>query len=128
MSFCNQYRITNYNSVEDGYYRFTGCTGIISVSSISPLDTQYVCADDLVKEDYSGPLSIVNMGLCPSNTPTPSITPTITPTVIVRYVFQLQVGDIIRPRVYQDLRAATAYDLVLGRNVFIIIELPSKNI
>ena len=51
-----------------------------------------------------------------------------TPTVIVRYVFQLQVGDIIRPRVYQDLRAATAYDLVLGRNVFIIIELPSKNI
>jgi len=81
MSFCNQYQITNYNSVEDGYYRFTGCTGIISVSSISPLDTQYVCADDLVKEDYSSPLSIVNMGLCPSNTPTPSITPTITPTV-----------------------------------------------
>jgi len=81
MSVCNQYRITNYNSVEDGYYRFTGCTGIISVSSISPLDTQYVCADDLVKESYSGPLSIVNMGLCPSNTPTPSITPTITPTV-----------------------------------------------
>jgi hypothetical protein len=78
---CNYYRIINYNSVEDGYYRFTGCTGIISTSSISPLDTQYVCADDLVKESYSGPLNIVNMGLCPSNTPTPSITPTVTPTV-----------------------------------------------
>jgi hypothetical protein len=78
---CNYYRIINYNSVEDGYYRFTGCTGIISVSSISPLNTVEICADDLVKEDYSGPLSIVNMGLCPSTTPTPTVSPTVTPTV-----------------------------------------------
>lgn len=78
---CNYYRITNYNSVQDGYYRWTGCTGIISVSSISPLNTDYVCAEDLVKEEYSGPLDITNTGLCPSATPTPSITPSITPTV-----------------------------------------------
>lgn len=78
---CNYYRIINYNSVEDGYYRFTGCTGIVSVSSISPLSTVEVCADNLVKEEYSGPLSIVNMGLCPSTTPTPTVSPTVTPTV-----------------------------------------------
>jgi hypothetical protein len=78
---CNYYKITNYNSVENGYYKWTGCTGIINVSEINPLQTEYVCAEELVKEDYSGPLSIVNIGLCPSNTPTPSITPTITPTV-----------------------------------------------
>jgi hypothetical protein len=51
-----------------------------------------------------------------------------TPTVTSRYVLQLELGDIIRPRVYQDLRASTAYNIVTGRNVFIIIELPSKNI
>jgi hypothetical protein len=78
---CNYYRITNYNSVEYGYYRFTGCTGIIGVSSISPLNTELVCAEEIVKESYSSPLDIVNTGLCPSTTPTPSITPTVTPTV-----------------------------------------------
>jgi hypothetical protein len=80
---CNYYRITNYNSVEDGYYRFTGCTGIISVGTISPLNTEYVCAEDLVKESYSGPLDITNIGLCPTATPTPSITPSVTPTVSI---------------------------------------------
>lgn len=78
---CNNYRITNYNSSQEGYYRYTGCTGTIGVSSILPLDTNYVCAEELVKEEYSGPLDIVNMGPCPSMTPTPSITPTVTPTV-----------------------------------------------
>jgi hypothetical protein len=78
---CNYYRITNYNNVEDGYYRWTGCTGIVSVSSISPLNSELVCAEQIVKESYSSPLDIVNTGLCPSMTPTPSITPTITPTV-----------------------------------------------
>ena len=78
---CFYFRIINYNNVEDGYYKWTGCTGDINVSTISPLDTQYVCAEELVKEDYSGPLSIVNTGLCPSTTPTPTVTPTITPTV-----------------------------------------------
>lgn len=78
---CNNYKITNYNSSQEGYYRYTGCTGTISVSPILPLNTNYVCAEELVIEEYSGPLSIVNTGLCPSMTPTPSITPTITPTV-----------------------------------------------
>jgi hypothetical protein len=80
---CNYYQIINYNSVEDGYYRYTGCTGIVSVGTISPLNTEYVCAEDLVKESYSGPLNISNIGLCPTATPTPSITPSVTPTVSV---------------------------------------------
>jgi len=78
---CNYYQIINYNSVEDGYYRYTGCTGIISVGTITPLNTEFVCAEDLIQESYSGPLSIINIGLCPSNTPTPTLTPTITPSV-----------------------------------------------
>jgi hypothetical protein len=78
---CNYYQIINYNSVEDGYYRYTGCTSVVSVGTITPLNTEYVCAEDLIQESYSGPLSITNIGLCPSNTPTPTLTPTITPSV-----------------------------------------------
>jgi hypothetical protein len=78
---CNYYQIINYNSVEDGYYRYTGCTSVVSVGSITPLNTEFVCAEDLIQESYSGPLSITNIGLCPSNTPTPTVTPTITPSV-----------------------------------------------
>jgi hypothetical protein len=80
---CNYYQIINYNSVEDGYYRYTGCTSVVSVGTITPLNTEYVCAGDLVKESYSGPLDITNIGLCPTATPTPSITPSITPTVSI---------------------------------------------
>jgi hypothetical protein len=83
MENCNQYRITNYNSTEIGYYKWTGCTGIMNVSQINPLQTDYVCADKLLQENYGSPLTIINTGLCPSNTPTPSITPTITPTVSI---------------------------------------------
>lgn len=78
---CNYYQIINYNSVEDGYYRYTGCTSAVSVGTITPLNTEFVCAEDLIQESYSGPLSITNIGLCPSNTPTPTVTPTITPSV-----------------------------------------------
>jgi len=81
MSSCNQYQITNYNNVQIGYYKWTGCTGIISVSQVNPLQTDFVCADDLTQENYGAPLTINNIGLCPSNTPTPSITPSVTPTV-----------------------------------------------
>ena len=78
---CNYYQIINYNSVENGYYRYTGCTSVVSVGTITPLNTEFVCAEDLIQESYSGPLSITNIGLCPSNTPTPTVTPTITPSV-----------------------------------------------
>ena len=80
---CNYFQIINYNSVEDGYYRYTGCTGIISVGTITPLNTEFVCAEDLIQESYSGPLNITNIGLCPTATPTPSITPSVTPTVSI---------------------------------------------
>jgi hypothetical protein len=80
---CNYYQIINYNSVEDGYYRYTGCTSVVSVGTITPLNTEYVCAENLIKESYSGPLNITNIGLCPTATPTPSITPSVTPTVSI---------------------------------------------
>jgi len=35
---CNYFNITNYNNVQEGYYRWTGCTGIVSVSPINTLD------------------------------------------------------------------------------------------
>ena len=77
---CNYYRITNYNNVQSGFYRWTGCTNnIISVTEVLPLQTSYVCADDLYVENYAAPLDVVNMGLCPSTTPTPTVTPTPTP-------------------------------------------------
>lgn len=81
---CNYYEITNFNSVEDGYYRWTGCTGgIISVNSLRPLDRVLVCAEDLIQEDYGAPLTIINTGLCPSSTPTPTMTSSMTPTPTV---------------------------------------------
>ena len=80
---CNYYQIINYNSVENGYYRYTGCTSVVSVGTITPLNTEFVCAEDLIQESYSGPLSITNIGLCPTATPTSSITPSVTPTVSI---------------------------------------------
>lgn len=78
---CNYYEITNFNSVQEGYYKWTGCTGgVISVSSISPLDRAYICAENLIQESYSSPLTIIDLGPCPSITPTPTITSTNTPT------------------------------------------------
>ena len=106
---CNYFRVTNNNNVQEGYYIWTGCTDIVSVSSINPLEIQYICAKDLVTESYGAPLDIVFVGLCPSTTPTPTITstptqssvtptptstsptpsptatPTMTPTTVYRY-------------------------------------------
>ena len=111
---CNYFIITNYNNVEEGYYRWTGCTDIISVSPINPLEVQYVCAKDLIVESYGAPLTISLVGLCPSTTPTPTITstptqssvtptptstsptptptttPTVTPTTV--YMYNLRTG------------------------------------
>ena len=80
---CNYYRITNYNNVQEGFYRWTGCTGgIVSVTGVDPLQTSYVCAVDLYVENYAAPLDVVNMGLCPSSTPSPTVTPSVTPTSV----------------------------------------------
>lgn len=32
---CNYFKITNYNTVQQGYYAWTGCTGIVSVTPSS---------------------------------------------------------------------------------------------
>ena len=80
---CNYYRITNYNNVQEGFYRWTGCTdGIVSVKGVDPLQTSYVCAVDLYVENYAAPLDVVNMGLCTSSTPSPTVTPSVTPTSV----------------------------------------------
>lgn len=79
---CNYFRLTNYNNVQDGYYRWTGCTDIISVTPLEPLQSVYVCAKNLIVEPYGAPLTVIVVGLCPSNTPTPTITSTPTPTSV----------------------------------------------
>lgn len=85
MEDCNYYYITNYNSVQQGYYAWTGCTGIISVTPINPLESTYVCSlTEPIVEQYGAPLTVVFAGLCPSITPTPSFTPTPTPTNITQ--------------------------------------------
>ena len=79
---CNYYRITNYNNVQEGYYSWTGCTDIIGVNPVDPLQTSYFCAKDIYVEEYGAPLDVVFVGLCPSNTPTPTLTPTPTQTPV----------------------------------------------
>ncbi len=98
MSTCNYFRVTNYNNVQTGYYRWTGCTDIISVTPVEPLQTSYVCAKDLYVEDYAAPLDVVVIGLCPSITPTPSFTPTPTRTPVIIYTYNLWSGGY-----YQDV-------------------------
>ena len=78
---CLYYKITNYNSIQDGYYKWTGCTGSVNITKIVPLFSENICAESITVESYGSPLDIVDIGLCPSSTPTPSITPTVTPTV-----------------------------------------------
>jgi hypothetical protein len=91
---CNYFRVTNYNNVQVGYYRLTGCTDIVSVNSVDPIQTTYICGKNILVEQYGAPLDVTFIGLCPSNTPTPTITPTptttpvtpsTTPLVIFRY-------------------------------------------
>lgn len=81
---CNYFIITNYNTVQQGYYAWTGCTNIVSVTPIDPLQSHYVCAKDLYGQDCGAPLTIAFAGLCPSTTQTPTQTPTITPTSITQ--------------------------------------------
>jgi len=61
---CNYFRVTNYNNVQEGYYRWTGCTDVISVSPIGTLQTSYVCAKNLSVEEYGAPLDVVFIGSC----------------------------------------------------------------
>jgi hypothetical protein len=78
---CNYFQVTNYNTVQQGYYAWTGCTGIVSVTPIDPLDTHFVCANDLYAQDCGAPLTVVFMGICSLITPTPTITPSRTPSI-----------------------------------------------
>jgi hypothetical protein len=79
---CNYFSITNYNNVQDGYYKWTGCTGSVNVTPIGPQQKNYICGKDVSPEEYGAPINIVFIGLCPSNTPTQTPTPTPTPTPV----------------------------------------------
>jgi hypothetical protein len=48
------------------------------------------------------------------------------PTLTTRVVLSLNVGDIIRPSIYQNLREPVAATTITGRNHFIINELPNS--
>ena len=114
---CYYYRITNYNNVQTGYYRWTGCTDIISVSPLEPLQTSYVCAKDLSVEDYAAPLNVVDMGLCPSTTPTPTVTPTPTQTSVTPT--QTPTPTVTPVIVYMsNLRTGGNYEDVCGSTYF----------
>ena len=114
---CYYYRITNYNNVQSGFYRWTGCTGIISVTEVTPLQTSYVCADDLYVEDYAAPLDVVDMGLCPSTTPTPTVTPTPTQTSVTPT--QTPTPTVTPVIVYMaNLRTGGNYEDVCGSTYF----------
>ena len=78
---CLYFRITNYNSIQEGYYKWTGCTGSINITQIAPLFSETLCAESITVELYGAPLTIVNLGPCPSSTPSSTVTPTVTPTV-----------------------------------------------
>lgn len=77
---CNYYQIINYNNVQSGFYKLTGCTSESYITEIKPLNSDFVCGDNVFVESYGAPLSVVNIGMCPSTTPTPSFTPTPTQT------------------------------------------------
>ena len=124
---CNYYRITNYNNVQSGFYRWTGCTNnIISVTEVLPLQTSYVCSDNLYVEDYAAPLDVVDMGLCPSTTPTPTVTPTPTQTSVTPTPTQTSVTPTQTPTptvtpviVYRyNLRTGGYYQNVCGSTYF----------
>ena len=124
---CYYYRITNYNNVQSGFYRWTGCTNnIVSVTEVFPLQTSYVCADDLYVENYAAPLDVVNMGLCPSTTPTPTVTPTPTQTSVTPTPTQTSVTPTQTPTptvtpviVYMaNLRTGGYYQDVCGSTYF----------
>ena len=143
---CSYFSIVNYNNVQEGYYSWTGCSGIVSISTIGTLQTNYVCAQAVTEEYYGAPLDITNLGLCPSTTPTPTNTPTVTPTTITQtptptstvtptvtpttvYIYNLRTGGW-----YQDVCQSTYFggnpanvtiyaskpfsDLVIGDHVY----------
>ena len=123
---CNYYRITNYNNVQTGYYRWTGCTDVIGVTPVDPLQTSYFCAKDISVEDYAAPLDVVDMGLCPSTTPTPTVTPTPTQTSVTPTPTQTSVTPTQTPTptvtpviVYMaNLRTGGYYQDVCGSTYF----------
>jgi len=84
---CNNFKITNYNTVQQGFYAWTGCTGIVSVTQIDPLDSHDVCVLNLYAQDCGAPLTVTFVGICSLITPTPTFTPTpsITQTFIPVY-------------------------------------------
>jgi len=83
---CNNFKVTNYNTVQQGFYAWTGCTGIVSVTPIDPLDSHDVCAYDLYAQDCGAPLTVVFIGICSFITPTPTITPTRTPSITQTFI------------------------------------------
>ena len=123
---CNYFKITNYNTVQQGYYAWTGCTNIVSVTPIDPLQSHYVCAKDLYAQDCGAPLTIAFAGLCPSTTPTPTQTPTVTPTMI--FMFNLWTAgyfedacdliNIPQPSNVTIYCQKAFTDLVVGDNVY----------
>jgi hypothetical protein len=81
---------------------------------------------DLYVENYAAPLDVVNMGLCPSTTPTPTVTPTPTQTSVTPTPTQTSVTPTQTPTptvtpviVYMaNLRTGGYYQDVCGSTYF----------
>jgi len=79
---CNYYQAINDSLSGTLYYGYTDCDGnVITYVELPPSSSQFVCGR-VAPYYMSGvnSLSVNDLGICPTPTPTPSITPTNTPT------------------------------------------------
>jgi len=83
---CEYYQLINESDRGNVIYSYTDCYGTLIVGNILPPNPDvYLCAtkNSIVRTGGVNSLVIVDLGMCPSATPTPTITPTVTPTTSV---------------------------------------------
>ena len=83
---CEYYQLINESDRGNVIYSYTDCYGTLIVGNILPPNPDvYLCAtkNSIVRTGGVNSLVIVDLGMCPSATPTPTLTPTktVTPSV-----------------------------------------------
>ena len=83
---CEYYRLINESDRGNVIYSYIDCYGtLISGNVLPPNPDVYLCAtkNSVKRTGGVNSLVLVDLGMCPSATPTPTITPTVTPTTSV---------------------------------------------